>query len=103
MDTATIGRQIAAESRGSPDMDPRDVLSKWDRETFFQWDSVQLRIPLRDPTEVRQHLKIMSDVIHDLLYKLEKDPRGDRTDLLTVHSVVKSLNQKLNAYRSRKR
>lgn len=103
MDTAAAGKIIALQSRGREEADARDVLGAWERETFFQWDSVQLRVPLRDPVELRRHLEIMSDVIHDLLYKLEKSPQGDRMDLLTAHSVLKTLNQKLNAYRSRRK
>lgn len=83
--------------------DPRQTLNNWERDTFFAFDSVQLRIPLRDPVEVRQHVDFILGAFQQLALRLEQLPEGDRTDLLTVQSVVKALNQKLNAYQSRKR
>ena len=83
--------------------DPRDVLSGWERENFFAWDSVQLRLPLRDPVEARRYIDLILGTFQELSFKLERTPEGDRMDLLTIHSVVKALNQKLNDYPSRKR
>lgn len=81
--------------------DPRDTLGSWERDVFFEFDRVQLRIPLRDPVQVRNHIGLILGALQELAFKLEQTPQGDRMDLLTVHSVVKALNQKLNAYRSR--
>lgn len=83
------------------DQDPRDVLNSWERQTFFAFDSVQLRIPLLDPVQARRHLNCILGALQELVYKLEQTPEGDRLDLLTIQNVVKGVNQKINAYRSR--
>ena len=94
-------RRFVADSTG--ENDPRDVLSGWERETFFGSNSVQLRIPLRDPVEVRRHLTLIEDTVHALRLRIEQTPGDDRTDLLTVRGVVKVLNHKLNAFRAPRR
>jgi hypothetical protein len=100
---AAVARKIARDSQPGPTVDRHGVLSQWDRETFFAFDSVQLRIPLRDPTMVRVHLRLMEEAVHALRFRLDQSKEGDRSDLLLVQGVMKGLNQKLNAYRSRKR
>lgn len=100
---AMFAKQLVADSAGLDERDPRDVLSSWDRDSFFGGKTVQLRIPLRDPVEVRRHLAIAEAAIHELRCKLDAQRNTDRQDLLMVVGVVRALNQKLNAYRSPRR
>lgn len=101
MDTATIGRQIAAESRGSPNMDPRDVLNAFDRSIVGE-NSVRLTLPLRDPVECRRHLALIEETAHRLRLLLE-ERRPDRSLLFMVRGELRQLNRKLNAYRTTRR
>jgi hypothetical protein len=98
LDTRQAAREIVdAVGRIESDPDPRDVLSPWERGAFGA-KSVQLRLPLRDPVEVRNHLKLIAKAVEDLRFKLDHT-RGDRLDLKTVEGQVKELNRHLNAYR----
>jgi hypothetical protein len=98
---AAWAKQLVDDSGGR--VQSRDVLSDWDRDMFFNGKTVQLRLPLRDPAEVRRHLALTVDTLTALLKRLQDQPKGDRTDLLTVHGVIRALNQKLNAHRNPRR
>jgi hypothetical protein len=101
VNTAILGKQIAEESRGSPDMDPRDVLTAFDRSIVGS-DSVRLNLPLRDPVECRRHLALIEDTVHRLRLLLE-ERRPDRSLLFMVRGELRQLNRKLNAYRTTRR
>ena len=101
MNTALLGRQIAKESRGSPDMDPRDVLNAFDR-SIVGADAVRLTLPLRDPVECRRHLALLEDTAHRLRLLLE-ERKPDRSLLFMVRGELRQLNRKLNAYRTSRR
>ena len=101
MNTAAIGKMIALESRGSPDMDPRDVLTAYDR-SIVGTDSVRLNLPLRDPAECRRHLAMIEDVAHRLQRLLDQN-KPDRSLLFSVRGELRQLNKKLNAYRTSRR
>ena len=101
MNTATLGKQIAEESRGRPDMDPRDVLSPFDRDVIGT-DAVRLNLPLRDPVECRRHLALLEDTVHRLRMLLE-ERKPDRSLLFMVRGEMRQLNRKLNAYRTSRR
>lgn len=96
MNTAALGKQIAAESLGSG-----DVLSEFDRN-IVGGDSVRLNLPLRDPVECRRHLALLEDTVHRLRMLLE-ERRPDRSLLFMVRGELRSLNKKLNAYRVTRR
>lgn len=99
--TLTPAQQIAREAMGNNDRDVRDVLSQFDRDIIGP-DSVMLRLPLRDPVEVRRHLAMIEDVAHRLRMQLE-ERRPDRSLLFMVRGEWRKLHQKLNAYRTPRR
>jgi len=100
---AAWAKKLAADTAPGNGRDPRDTLSGWDRETFFGGASVQLRIPLRDPAEARRHLALVEQAVHDLRHHLEQVTQTDRSALLTIHGTIRTLNQKLNAYKTPRR
>jgi hypothetical protein len=103
LDTRQAAREIVDAVRNvDPDRDPRDVLSGWERDSAFGAKSVQLRIPLRDPVEVRNHLKLLAKAVDDLRFKLDRT-RGDQLDLKMVEGQFKALNHHINAYRHPRR
>lgn len=96
MNTASLGKQIAAESLGSG-----DVLSPFDRDVIGA-DAVRLNLPLRDPVECRRHLALLEDTAHRLRMLLE-ERKPDRSLLFMVRGELRQLNRKLNAYRTSRR
>jgi hypothetical protein len=94
---AAAARKIAEDTGGR--LEPKDPLSVWEREHFFAFDSVQMRLPLRNRTEVRTHLGMILETLTTLHTELKDKPRSERADLLLAHSTVRALNRKLNAYR----
>ena len=99
---AAFARKLVEDSLGPAGKDPRDVLQPWDRENFLGADSVQLRIPLRDPVEVRQHLRLVEAAVRAVLVSLDPMTMGDRSALLLVQTAIKGLSKKINAYRVKK-
>ena len=100
---ALWAKKIVEDSAGSSDRDPRDVLTAWDREFMLGYNSVQLRIPLRDPVELRRHLELVEAAVRELRYTLGLRIQSDRVDLMTAQGVFRSLTKKLNAMRYTKR
>lgn len=96
------GKRIAREAKVKGGRDARDVLSEWDRSSFFGGSTVQLRLPLRDPEETKRHLMLIEDVVHTLVTRLEQRT-NDRSDLLAVQGAIKALNHRLNAYKTGRR
>ena len=96
------GKRIVRESKVKEGRDARDVLSEWDQEHFFGGKTVQLRLPLRDPAEVKRHLMLIEDVVHSLITRLE-NRTTDRSDLLAVQGAIKALTHRLNAYKTGRR
>lgn len=92
MNFTEIGRQIAADSLRA------DVLNDFDR-TIAGPPVVQVRIPLRDPAELKRHLLILSGVVSDALAMIDQSGRKDRSVLLDVRGRFRAANQKINAYR----
>lgn len=98
MNTVEAGRRIAAEAMEGSERDPRDVLSEFDRNIVGAM-SVVIKVPLRDPVEVRRHLAILEDGLHQLRFVLEgRNP--DRSLLWAVRGGIRQLNKKINAYRA---
>ena len=100
---AAWAKKLAKESAPKGERDARDTLSGWDRDMFFGGKAVQLRIPLLDPVMVRTHLAMVEAAVRDLRLHLEQVKETDRSALLTVHGAVRTLNQKLNAYKTPRR
>lgn len=92
-------KQIAMDSLPKhEDRDPRDVLTDFDRDIVGA-KSVTLRLPLRDPVEVRRHLALIEETARALRLRMQE--RGtDRSHLFTARGVMRQLHQKLNAYRT---
>jgi hypothetical protein len=78
--------------------DARDVLTPFDRDIVGA-ASVTIKLPLRDPTEVRRHLALIEETARALRLRLEKRDT-DRGHLFMVRGAFRSLHQKLNAYRT---
>lgn len=81
--------------------DPRDVLSAFDR-TIVGGASVIVKLPLRDPVEVKRHLAIIEETCRELRLRMEHKST-DRSHLFMVRGVMRVLHQKLNAYRTPRR
>lgn len=112
MNTAEAARRIVEESLGGPPgvnrarrlaegTDIRDVLAPSDR-AIVGTDAVRLNLPLRDPVECRRHLAMIEDVAHRLQRLLDQN-KPDRSLLFSVRGELRSLNKKLNAYRTGRR
>lgn len=97
---ARAAAEIARESAPPKDdlRDPRDVLTDFDRDIVGA-KSVTIKLPLRDPVEVRRHLAIMEETCRALRLRLQ-ERSTDRGHLFMVRSVLRGLHQKLNAYRT---
>ena len=97
------GKRIAKEAmRGEDgDTDPRDVLSAFDR-TIVGGNSVVIKLPLRDPVEVKRHLALIEETCRELRLRMEHKST-DRGHLFMVRGVMRMLHQKLNAYRTPRR
>jgi hypothetical protein len=81
--------------------DARDVLSAFDR-TIVGGNSVVVKLPLRDPVEVKRHLAIIEETCRELRLRMEHKST-DRGHLFMVRGVMRLLHQKLNAYRTPRR
>lgn len=99
---AAFGKKLAHDNLLNK-QNPNDVLPAWTRDNFFGAAAVQMRLPLRDPVEVRRHLAIVEQSIHDLRVHLDQVNVNDRSALLTVHGSIRTLNQRLNAYKNPRR
>lgn len=103
LDNPVERRRLARENVRSSapkdeDVDPREVLSTWSREMRVLVRNARINIPLRDPIEVRRHLALIEDVIHNLRVQLVQ--RGsDESLLILARGTLRTLNQRINAYR----
>lgn len=97
---AAAARQIAMDTGGP--LVTKDPLTPYEREMYVPADSVQLRIPLRNTVEMITHLGMVADVVRELLHEFERDPKSERSNLMLMHSLVRGLNHRLNAYRKRR-
>jgi hypothetical protein len=99
-DMTEAGRKIARAAMADyGDRDPRDTLHAWEREMIVGNARPQIRVPLRDPVELRGHVRMMIGALTELALALDRLPPGDRYALLFGQSAIKNLNQKLNAKR----
>lgn len=95
-------RDMVRASRPKDDLaDPRDVLGEFDRKIVGA-ASVTIKLPLRDPVEVRRHLEMIEEACRVLRLQLEQHAK-DRTHLFTVRGVMRLLHQRINAYRTPRR
>jgi len=92
----TFGRDLVRASRVQDD-DPRDVLTGFDRKVMGA-SSVTIKLPLRDPVEVRRHIAMMEEACRVLRLQLERT-MPDRTHLFAVRGMMRLLNQRMNAFR----
>lgn len=81
--------------------DARDVLSAFDR-TIVGGNSVVIKLPLRDPVEVKRHLALIEETCRELRLRMEHKST-DRSHLFMVRGVMRLLHQRLNAYRTPRR
>lgn len=82
-------------------VDARDVLTPFDR-MVVGGASVIVKLPLRDPVEVKRHLAIIEETCRELRLRMEHKST-DRGHLFMVRGVMRMLHQKLNAYRTPRR
>lgn len=94
IERAAFAKDLVAKS----DTAPGDTLSEFDRAIVGS-DSVIIRIPLRDPMEVRRHLSMIEETARQLRLRLERNAT-DRSHLFMVRGVIRALHKKLNAYRT---
>ena len=97
-----FGKQLAHDNPLNPE-NPNDVLPSWDRDNFFGGKAVQLRIPLGDPATARRHIDLIYQAMHDLRVHMDQLKVTDRSALLYVHGAIRTLNQRLNGYRTPRR
>lgn len=98
---AVAAKAIANAAGGR--IEPRDPLTPYERDMYLAWDSVQLRVPLRNRAEVKIHLEMIEEAARSMRDDLEKRPRTERSDLMHVQMTLRGLNRKLNAYRTSRR
>ena len=95
---ARWAKELVDASRPREELaDPRDVLCEFDR-SIVGHKAVALKIPLRDPQELRRHLALAEETFRALRLQLE-GRRTDRSHLFMGRGVLRDLNQKINAYR----
>jgi hypothetical protein len=95
---AAWARDLVAKSAPkNKESDPRDTLSPFERD-IVGGNSVVLKIPLRDPVELRRHLAMAEETMRELRLRLEQSAK-DRSHLFMARAVIRSLHLKINPYR----
>lgn len=96
---AQAAKEIARDSLPrNEERDPRDTLADFD-QMIVGGKSVIIKLPLRDPVEVRRHLAMIEETVRGLRLRMQ-DKATDRSHLFTARGVLRQLHQKLNAYRT---
>lgn len=80
------------------DADPYDVMSPWSRESRVMAKNARVNFPLRDVVELRRHLAMAEETIHELRLQLvQRD--AHQSLLILARGTLRQLNQRINAYR----
>jgi hypothetical protein len=98
-----FARELAKSSMGGGDEDgpAADMLSAFDR-SIVGGNSVIIKLPLRDPVEVRRYLGLIEETCRELRLRMEQRST-DRSHLFMVRGVLRVLHKKLNAYKTPRR
>lgn len=91
-DVREAGRRIAAESL------LEDPLTPYDR-AIVGATSVQVRIPLRDPVQTRQALKMLVKTAEECILHIDRGGLKDRSVLFDIRGRIHLVSQKINCYR----
>lgn len=96
-----FAKELARVVMQDTDADLRDVLTPFARD-IVGGASVIVKLPLRDPVEVKRHLALIEETCRELRLRMEHKST-DRGHLFMVRGVMRMLHQKLNAYRTPRR
>lgn len=78
--------------------DKEGVMTDFDR--LLVGDSaVQVRIPLRDTQMTAKHLAVLAEAVERARAHLSYKTADERASLLTVRSLLRTANKKINAYK----
>lgn len=95
----TPGQQVARESAAprSVHQHPGDTLSDFDR-MIAGANSVQVRLPLRDVSEMRRHLDVLAGALNDARAMLDHSGQKDRSLIIAVHGIFRQASRRINAF-----
>ena len=86
--------KIAAESGLD---DPMSIKSTMDRD-IIGGSSVQVRLPLRDPAQVKHHLQLLIVVATECVALIDRNAMRDRSVLMDVRTRLRWAGKKINCY-----
>ena len=84
--------------KADQDADPFDVMAPWSRENRVMAKNARVNFPLRDVIELRRHLAMAEETIHELRLQLVQR-RSHESQLILARGTLRQLNQRINAYR----